>query len=70
MNNAINQILHKIKIGQSVKMQDNIHRVRIPIPKDCVITELVDEINATKGLSGHLFTKDHNTLTFMVKAVA
>ena len=70
MNNAINQILHKIKIGQSVKMQDNIHRVRIPIPKDYVITELVDEINATNGLSGHLFTKDHNTLTFMVKVVA
>ena len=70
MNNTINQILHKIKIGQSVKMQDDIHRVRIPIPKDCVITELVDEINATKGLSGHLFTKDHNTLTFMVKVAA
>lgn len=66
MNNAVNQILHKIKIGQSVKMQGNIHRVRIPIPKDCVITELVDEINATKELNGHLFAKDHNTLTFMV----
>ena len=62
MNNAINQIRRKIRIGQSVKMQGNIHRVRIPIPKDCVI----EEINATKDLNGHLFTKDHQTLTFMI----
>lgn len=66
MNDTINQIRHKIKIGQSVKMQGNIHRVRIPIPKDCVIKELVEEINATKDLTGHLFTKDHQTLTFMI----